>query len=192
MTARLNGPWALGDEISGSGLSAVVSRLDLAGVSSSARLGLRWWSELDDASSISLSLLFLCGSGFGTPNGSSAQIASQVASVMAPVLPCTLTTSASSSSSNFSAPLSAEPLAVDPTVDPASNLDLAPLRRSSRSHKPPSYLSDYSCHFASTKPSSAEFQHPEWPQVGTSTEDIYTHHHDQPQWLLHKKSCSRS
>ncbi|XP_075674989.1 uncharacterized protein LOC142644217 [Castanea sativa] len=42
------------------------------------------------------------GSGFGTPNGSSAQTASQVASVMAPVLPCTPANSASSSSSNFS------------------------------------------------------------------------------------------
>ncbi|XP_075650646.1 uncharacterized protein LOC142621210 [Castanea sativa] len=37
---------------------------------------------------------------------------------------------------------------------PCSTINPTPLRRSSRSHKPPSYLSEYSCQFASTKPSS--------------------------------------
>ncbi|XP_030928874.1 uncharacterized protein LOC115954994 [Quercus lobata] len=48
------------------------------------------------------------GSGFGTPNGLSAQTASQVASVMAPAVPSSTATSTSSSSSNFSGPCSME------------------------------------------------------------------------------------
>ena len=37
---------------------------------------------------------------------------------------------------------------------PCTSGSIVPLRRSTRSHNPPSYLSDYSCNFASTKPSS--------------------------------------
>ena len=37
----------------------MISQLDLAGTSSMAHLGLRWWSELDGTSPISLSLVSL-------------------------------------------------------------------------------------------------------------------------------------
>ena len=40
-------------------LDGMISQLDLAGTSSMAHLGLRWWSELDGTSPISLSLVSL-------------------------------------------------------------------------------------------------------------------------------------
>ncbi|XP_075650134.1 uncharacterized protein LOC142620692 [Castanea sativa] len=69
-----------------------------------------------------------------------------------------------SSHDNVSAePLSVDSIFVDPIVNTdsqstpvlSSSINLAPFRRSTRSHKPPSYLFDYSCQFASTKPSSS-------------------------------------
>ena len=68
----------------------------------------------------------------------------------------------------FAEPLSVDSIFVDPIVVtntslasqssnpiPCDSNSLVPLRRSTRSHKPPSYLSNYSCQFASTKPSSS-------------------------------------
>ena len=65
----------------------------------------------------------------------------------------------------YAKPFSVDSISVDPiiVVDPSlasqssnpiscDSTSLVPLRRSTRSHKPPSYLSDYSCQFASTKP----------------------------------------
>ena len=49
----------LDDVISRCDLYGAISRLDLADASSTARLGLGWWSELDNASPISLSLVSL-------------------------------------------------------------------------------------------------------------------------------------
>ena len=40
-------------------LDGMISQLDLAGTSSMAHLGLRWWSKLDGTSPISLSLVSL-------------------------------------------------------------------------------------------------------------------------------------
>ena len=64
-------------------------------------------------------------------------------------------------------PLSIDSISVDPIVvtdpSPASQFSnpiscdstsLVPLKRSARSHKPPSYLFDYSCQFVGTKPCS--------------------------------------